>query len=61
MNELAGGLAQWVSWLTSTLVAEELKFDSQPGQEIILFSDVHAGSGARSTSIRNVPGYFSRV
>lgn len=40
MNELGGGLAQWMSWLAFTLVAKELSFDSQPGQEISLFSHV---------------------
>lgn len=47
INELGGGLAHWVSWLASTLVAEELRFDSQPGQEISVFSDVRAVCGVR--------------
>jgi hypothetical protein len=47
MKELGGMLPHWVSWLASTLVAEELRFDSQSGQKISVFSDVRAGCGAR--------------
>jgi len=46
-KDLGSGLAQWVSWLASTLVAEKLRFDPQPGQEIFFFSDDRTACGHR--------------
>jgi hypothetical protein len=58
MNELGVGLAKWMSWLAFTLLAKELRFDSQPRLEISLFSHAFTDCGAHSYFSSKCTGIF---